>query len=169
MKRLGLGNIAAWNTTTDGAEIEGNTLNDVPATTSTSGTQQETDRIRGSISGGLWAWWSGESGGDSRDGAVDYLERLKKHHGKMPIQDLISLRVQLSTARLSFLVDFVDIGGINTLNDQLSFKIASHAPTSTTTQILSELVKCLRLIMNTEVSFLGIWAWNLSDVPAGRI
>ena len=123
-----------------------------------------------SQSAGWSTWWSltpsftGTSQAGSageKDTPAFYAERLRASH-KQPSRELvkllIALRVRLSTARLSWTVDFVEtsksLEGLQGVLERLTAKRLNrkerHSDEDGTVQL--ECIKCLRAIMNTEVS-----------------
>ena len=69
------------------------------------------------------------------------------------LKHLISLRVTLSTAPMGFIVDFLDAHGLNKL-EVIMIKLA-HLPKDKgdmNEQLVGEVLKCLRIIMNLDVS-----------------
>lgn len=69
------------------------------------------------------------------------------------LKHLISLRVTLSTAPMEFIVDFLDTQGLDKL-EIIMVKLA-HVPKDQgdmNEQLVREVLKCLRIIMNIDVS-----------------
>lgn len=65
---------------------------------------------------------------------------------------LVSLRVTLSTAKISFLHDFLQLSGLDALSECLGRVL--NAPMeggSVTEQNVVEIIKCLRVLMNIDV------------------
>lgn len=69
-------------------------------------------------------------------------------------RSFLSLRVHLSTAKLSWISAFLDLEGLDAIEEQLR-KHASRIKTDGDTgqSCLLEAVKCLRAVLNTEVSY----------------
>jgi diaphanous 1 len=119
------------------------------------------------VTGGLWSWWTGNRPGEGS--AEAYIEGLRAeyvlNHGegrselitsRRPtslLKHLISLRVTLSTAPMEFIIDFLDARGL----DKLEVIMIKLAPVlkdkgDMNEQIVGEILKCLRIIMNIDVS-----------------
>jgi len=119
------------------------------------------------VTGGLWSWWTGnrpEEG--SAEAYIEGLraecvlfnveERSKLITSRRPtslLKHLISLRVTLSTAPMDFIIDFLDARGL----DKLEVIMIKLAPVSKdqgdmNEQIVGEVLKCLRILMNIDVS-----------------
>ena len=123
--------------------------------------------------GGLWGGWWSSSGGDSWVGSLSksmtspkqskttsfYADGLRSRRltDIKLVKHLISLRVHLSTAKLSWVEQFL---GESKGMDALAFLLANlvakggkHKKLSDTEEsVLYEVVKCLRVLLNTEVS-----------------
>jgi diaphanous 1 len=119
------------------------------------------------VTGGLWSWWTGNR--PEEGSAEAYIEGLRaecvlKHVeerieliiSRRPtslLKHLISLRVTLSTAPMEFIIDFLDTRGL----DKLEVIMIKLAPVpkdkgDMNEQIVGEILKCLRSIMNIDVS-----------------
>jgi diaphanous 1 len=119
------------------------------------------------ITGGLWSWWTGNR--PEEGSAEAYIEELRAEcvliHGegrseltssRRPtslLKHLISLRVTLSTAPMEFIIDFLDARGL----DKLEVTMIKLAPIpkdkgDMNEQIVGEVLKCLRILMNIDVS-----------------
>ena len=112
--------------------------------------------------GGLWSsWWT--SAGGSADKAqkqtpkwyVDGLKGGRSADMKL-VKHLISLRVHLSTASLTWIEEFVqERKGIDVLGTLLAGLVGKSgkrkALTEVESTVLFELIKCLRVLLNTEV------------------
>jgi len=112
--------------------------------------------------GSLWnSWWT--SSGGAADKAQKqtpkwYVDELKGgRSGDMKlVKHLISLRVHLSTASLTWIEEFVQEGrGIDVLGTLLAGLVGKSgkrkALTEVESTVLFELIKCLRVLLNTEV------------------
>ena len=112
--------------------------------------------------GGLWSsWWT------SSGGAVDkvqkqtpqwYVDGLKSGRSvdMKLVKHLISLRVHLSTASLTWIEEFVqEWKGIESLGTLLAGLVGKSGKRTALTEVestvLFELIKCLRVLLNTEV------------------
>jgi hypothetical protein len=66
---------------------------------------------------------------------------------------LVSLRVTLSTAKIAFLHEFVDLSGLDALGETLHRLLSPVIEAgSVAEQNVVEVIKCLRVLMNTDVS-----------------
>lgn len=136
---------------------------------SQAGDIQEISPMQPQSTGGLWnSWWTSSGGGRSlteKDSLVDkvkpakwYIDSLRS--GKSPdiklVKHLISLRVHLSTAKLTFIEEFVvQEKGMDTLSTLLSQSVGTNGKrrnlNEAETMVLVEVIKCLRVLLNTEV------------------
>ncbi|ORX35005.1 hypothetical protein BD324DRAFT_111931 [Kockovaella imperatae] len=149
MERLGLGTITAWQSAED-APGEDKQAADISFPSTLRGTNKAS--VRGSTSGSLWAWWNGDAQLDDQS-VASHIERLQKHHGASLAQDLTSLRITLSTTRIHFLLDFVDSSGVDRLSSILESSLKLKDNDSQAQRlIIKDVLKCLKVIMNTEVS-----------------
>jgi len=119
------------------------------------------------VTGGLWSWWTGNR--PEEGSAEAYIEGLRAecvlNHveerreliiSRRPtslLKHLVSLRVTLSTAPMEFIIDFLDARGL----DRLEVIMIKLAPVlkdkgDMNEQIVGEVLKCLRIIMNIDVS-----------------
>lgn len=121
--------------------------------------------------GGLWSsWWAssgGEKTGTTEKGSKDttksaswYVDGIRtgKTTDMKLVKHLISLRVHLSTAKLLWIEEFVgDEKGLDALGTLLASLVGKggkrRSLTEVETTILLEVIKCLRVLLNTEVSF----------------
>jgi diaphanous 1 len=112
--------------------------------------------------GGLWSSWWTSSGGDktaektkTAKWYVDGIRNAKGTDTKL-VKHLISLRVHLSTAQLLWIEEFVtDEGGLDALGALLATLVGKGGKRKKLTEheemVLLEVVKCLRVLLNTEV------------------
>jgi len=153
-------------------ESEQPTNSDTAATTNKPATVRDRKSIDGTdadplplqpqTTGGLWSsWWT------SSGGAVDkaqkqtpqwYVDGLKggRSVDMKLVKHLISLRVHLSTASLTWIEEFVqERKGIDVLGTLLAGLVGKSgkrkALTEVESTVLFELIKCLRVLLNTEV------------------
>lgn len=127
---------------------------------------EEMQPLQPQSTGGLWSSWWASSGGDktapggSKDtakSAKSYVDGLRAT--KMDIKlvkHIISLRVHLTTAKLVWIQEFVgDEHGLDVLGNLLSGLVAKGGKRRTLTEmettVLLEVIKCLRVLLNTEV------------------
>lgn len=121
--------------------------------------------------GSLWnSWWS-SSGGEASSptksrhstkestSAASYVQglRSRKSTDVKLVKHLISLRVHLSTAKLSWVEQFLDeqkgMAALGTLLAELVGKGGKRKKlTDVEETVLYEVIKCLRVLLNTEVS-----------------
>jgi diaphanous 1 len=138
---------------------------EVPPTEPTS----EEQPLQPQNTGGLWTSWWASSGGDK--GATDKGHKLQTANpartyivaiqsSRIPdmklVKNLISLRVHLSTAKVSFIEDFViHEKGLQALGQLLTLMVGKSGKrkrlTEMETTVLTELIKCFRVLLNTEV------------------
>ncbi|KAI6166225.1 armadillo-type protein [Pisolithus thermaeus] len=115
----------------------------------------------GSFFSVLWAKLSGEPiiGTDSGVSARAYVDALRKTRSSSEklVNSLISLRVHLSTARLEWIENFITEEGINVIGGLLSSLTgkgsARRVLTDTEGMVLLELIRCLRVLLNTQPGF----------------
>jgi diaphanous 1 len=82
---------------------------------------------------------------------ADILDRKKPRQSL--IKSMIALRVSLSTAGTAWMEDFLDLNGLDALQGQLARLVTRPKEAGDLTeQIIVEIVKCLRVLMNTDVS-----------------
>lgn len=139
---------------------------DKPATVrdrkSIDGNNADPQPLQPQTTGGLWSsWWT--SSGGTVDKALKqtpkwYVDGLKggRSVDMKLVKHLISLRVHLSTASLTWIEEFVhDKGGIEALSTLLAGLVSKSgkrkALTEVESTVLFELIKCLRVLLNTEV------------------
>ncbi|PPQ71093.1 hypothetical protein CVT24_009844, partial [Panaeolus cyanescens] len=121
----------------------------------------------GGIWSSLWALSGGERSSHLENGSKEatkaarwYIDNLKQSRSMdiKLIKHLISLRVHLSTAKLGFIEEFVHHEqGLEILSGLLSKLVGKGGKRKTLTDVestvLLEVVKCLRVLLNTEVGF----------------
>ncbi|WVW81462.1 hypothetical protein I302_103456 [Kwoniella bestiolae CBS 10118] len=105
--------------------------------------------------GGLWAWWTGSSRAENGSPA-GYIESLR-YSRKTPqslLKHLLSLRVTLSTVKLSWINEFIMLDGLTIMSNILE-KVAKQPRQKGDTgeQIIVEIAKSLRVLMNTDIGF----------------
>ena len=129
----------------------------------------EMSLVEPQTTGSLWSsWWSTSSddAGPSQKPVpsreektpsyyVEAIERSRSRNSKL-MKLLISLRVHLSTAKLPWVVAFIeDDNGLDILGDLLKTIVGrgdkAKAATETEDGILLEIIKCFRVLLNTEV------------------
>jgi len=142
------------------------TTTDKPTTVrdrkSVDGTNVDPLPLQPQTTGGLWSsWWT--SSGGSADKAqkqspkwyVDGLKGGRSVDMKL-VKHLISLRVHLSTASLTWIEEFLrERKGMDVLGTLLAGLVGKSGKRKTLTEVestvLFELIKCLRVLFNTEV------------------
>jgi len=132
--------------------------------------REEPAPLKPQTTGGLWASWWNSSGGDSRSASSDKTKKEVDNSAKsyvvaiqsckVPdmklVKSLINLRVHLSTAKLAFIEDFVVTEqGLQVLGDLLATMVGKSGKRKRLTEVettaLVELIKCFRVLLNTEV------------------
>lgn len=131
---------------------------------------EEMQPIQPQTTGGLWStWWasSGESTSGEKAGNKEtdksprwYVDALRagKTLDKKLVKHLISLRVHLSTANLVWIKEFVvEEKGLDSLGVLLAGLVGKGGKrrnlNELETSVLLEVIKCLRVLLNTEVRF----------------
>lgn len=134
--------------------------------------QEETQPLQSQTTGGLWSSWWASSGGEGSPVVLDkqaskesaksakwYIDNLRvgKAADNKLARHLITLRVHLSTAKLGFILDFVGPErGLVALGTILSSLVGKDGKkrslTEIETTVLFEVLKCLRVLLNTSVS-----------------
>lgn len=126
------------------------------------GTEAVPPPLQPQTTGGLWSSWWASSGG-AADKALKqtpqwYVDGLKggRTVDMKLVKHLISLRVHLSTASLTWIEEFVQgrkgMDALGTLLAGLVGKSGKRkALTEVESAVLFELIKCLRVLLNTEV------------------
>ena len=126
------------------------------------GTDADPQPLQPQTTGGLWSsWWT--SSGGTEDKAQKqtpkwYVDGLKggRNVDMKLVKHLISLRVHLSTASLTWIEEFVEEKkGMDLLGMLLAGLVGRSGKRKTLTEVestvLFELIKCLRVLLNTEV------------------
>jgi len=126
------------------------------------GTDADPPPLQPQTTGGLWSSWWSSSGGvadkaqkQTPQWYVDGLMGGRSVDMKL-VKHLISLRVHLSTASLTWIEEFVqERKGIDVLGTVLAGLVGKSgkrkALTEVESTVLFELIKCLRVLLNTEV------------------
>lgn len=107
-------------------------------------------------------WWVSSGGEkntetDSEISVKRYVDGLRsmKMDSRL-VKHLISLRVHLSTAKLPWIEDFIAEDGINAMGGALASLVSKGGKRTVLTDIestvLLEILKCLRVLLNTEVN-----------------
>jgi hypothetical protein len=125
---------------------------------------EDPPQLQPQTTGGLWSSWWTSSGGDKAGDKVQkespkwYVDGIR--NGKITdmklVKHLISLRVHVSTANIAWIEEFVrQEQGIEALGNILATLVSKGGKRKILTEvestILFELVKCLRVLLNTEV------------------
>jgi diaphanous 1 len=124
-------------------------------------TASEARPLQTQSTGGWSSWWT-SSGGDKAaektNTAKSYVDGIRNARGMDTklVKHLISLRVHLSTAQLLWIEEFVtDEGGLDALGEVLATLVGKGGKRKKLTEheemVLLEVVKCLRVLLNTEV------------------
>jgi len=126
------------------------------------GTDTDPQPLQPQTTGGLWSsWWTSSGGAADKvqkqtpNWYVDGLKGGRSVDMKL-VKHLISLRVHLSTASLTWIEEFVrERRGIDILGALLAGLVGKSgkrkALTEVESTVLFELIKCLRVLLNTEV------------------
>ncbi|KAJ6572601.1 hypothetical protein B0H10DRAFT_2106751 [Mycena sp. CBHHK59/15] len=123
---------------------------------------EEMQPLQPQSTGGLWSiWWRTKEIAKSAKWYVDGL-RTNKMDVKL-VKHLISLRVHLSTAQLLWIQEFVGgEHGLDVLGTLLASLVAKGGKRRTLTEVettvLLEVIKCLRVLLNTEAGFTQVLA-----------
>ena len=116
--------------------------------------------------GGWSSWWISSGGEKTNTGSKEmattpkwYVDGIRSGNATSTklVKHLISLRVHLSTAKLIWIEDFVgQEKGLNALGELLANLVGKGGKKKdlgdVQTTILLEVIKCLRVLLNTEVS-----------------
>jgi diaphanous 1 len=127
---------------------------------------EEIQPLQPQNTGGLWSSWWASSGGDKGREQASHKEMSQSaksyadgiHTGKLTeiklVKHLISLRVHLSTAKLAWIEEFVNKQkGLDVLGVLLSDLVGKGGKGRVLeSTVLLEVIKCLRVLLNTEVS-----------------
>ncbi|KAJ6583786.1 hypothetical protein B0H10DRAFT_2168123 [Mycena sp. CBHHK59/15] len=135
---------------------------------------EEMQPLQPQSTGGLWSIWWASSGGDkagSSGGTKEiaksakwYVDGLRTNKMDVKlVKHLISLRVHLSTAQLLWIQEFVGgEHGLDVLGTLLASLVAKGGKRRTLTEVettvLLEVIKCLRVLLNTEAGFTQVLA-----------
>jgi diaphanous 1 len=131
--------------------------------------------LQGQSTGGLWgSWWTssgGEKSAEKTNTAKSYVEGIRNARGMDTklVKHLISLRVHLSTAQLLWIEEFVmDEGGLDALGNLLSTLVGKGGKRKKLTEheemVLLEVVKCLRVLLNTEAGHLTLCQATFTNI-----
>jgi hypothetical protein len=73
------------------------------------------------------------------------------------VKALLALRIALSTASTSWTDQFLELQGLDTLSDHLrQASLKAREGSDMNEQVINEITKCLRAVMNTNVRLLDI-------------
>jgi diaphanous 1 len=126
------------------------------------GAEADPPPLQPQTTGGLWSsWWASSGGAADRAQKqtpkwyVDGLKNGRNVDMKL-VKHLISLRVHLSTASLTWIEEFVqERKGIDVLGTLLAGLVGKSGKRKVLIEVestvLFELIKCLRVLLNTEV------------------
>lgn len=108
---------------------------------------------------GWSSWWTSSGGSaESIKSVKSYLDGIRAHRltDIKLVKNMISLRVHLSTAKLAWIEEFITEKGLEVLSTILSGLVGREGKRRTLgdveSTVLLELMKCLRVLLNTEVS-----------------
>ncbi|KAJ7167544.1 armadillo-type protein [Mycena filopes] len=130
---------------------------------------QEMQPIQPQSTGGRWLAWLATSGGDKTEkeaekSAKHYVDGLRSNRADMKlVKHLMSLRVHVTTAPVLWIQEFVDDEhGLDILAAMLSNLVGKggkhRSLSEIETTVLLEVVKCLRVLLNTEPGFSQVLA-----------
>ena len=139
-----------------------NKLATVKSRKSIDGTDADLQPLQPQTTGGLWGSWWTSSGGTAdktqKQTPKWYVDGLKggRSVDMKLVKHLISLRVHLSTASLTWIEEFVqEKKGMDALGTLLTGLVGRSGKRKALTEVesivLFELIKCLRVLLNTEV------------------
>lgn len=145
-------------------ESEQPIIPDLPATNhkrSIDGSDVDPPPLQPQTTGGLWSsWWASSGGADRAQKQtpkwyVDGLRGGRSVDMKL-VKHLISLRVHISTASLTWIEEFVlERKGVDVLGSLLAGLVGKSgkrkALSEVESTVLFEVIKCLRVLLNTEV------------------
>jgi hypothetical protein len=113
----------------------------------------------------LWSsWWASSGGADKSQKQTPkwYIDVLRggRNVDMKLVKHLISLRVHISTAGLTWIEEFVqERKGIEVLGSLLAGLVAKSGKRKPLSEIestvLFEVIKCLRVLLNTEVWYIS--------------
>jgi diaphanous 1 len=176
MNRLSVwGSSSSSTPSTPTQETEQPTNPDAPATNhkpataggrkSIDGPDADPSPLQPQTTGGLWSsWWTSSGGVDRAQKQtpkwyVDGLRGGRSVDMKL-VKHLISLRVHLSTASLTWIEEFAqERKGIDVMGSLLAGLVGKSgkrkALSEVESTVLFEVIKCLRVLLNTEVRWAG--------------
>jgi diaphanous 1 len=129
-----------------------------------------TPPLQPQTTGGLWSAWFSSSGGEKQQSGAsstglekmpkwyaDSIKELKATDPKL-FKNLISLRVHLSTAKVVWVEEFIgEAKGLDVLASYLAGLVGKGGKmrvlTEMETTVLLEVIKCFRVLLNTEPGF----------------
>jgi len=133
--------------------------------------------------GSMWSnWWTSSGGERPSNSDKDFRQEFAKSAqwyidglriGKAPdmklVKHLIALRVHLSTAKLTFVQDFVGAEkGLSALGVLLANLVGKggkrQSLTEVETTVLLQVLKCLRVLLNTSVGFSFFFFYTIRTV-----
>ncbi|KAJ3556352.1 hypothetical protein NP233_g11996 [Leucocoprinus birnbaumii] len=132
---------------------------------------EDAQPLQPQTTGSLWSSWWTSSGGDKpapvneKETAQYYITPLRsnKPPDQKVVKHLISLRVHLSTAKFAFIEDFViQEKGLEALAALLARLVGKGGKKKSLSDVeatvLLEVIKCLRVLLNTEPGFQEVLA-----------
>lgn len=148
----------------NGVDLNKSPTSNGPSVNSDQGLQYPTSQSQ-SNSKGFFSSWFGLSSSTKIEGTPEfYIEKLlqKSILSKPLAERLQSLRVTLTTAKLSWIKDFIDCDGLAALENVLEryttgTKRSISRNSDHDDRIQSECIRCLRVLLNTEVVNLLIY------------
>ncbi|WVQ93958.1 hypothetical protein IAU59_001036 [Kwoniella sp. CBS 9459] len=107
------------------------------------------------VTGGLWSWWTGNSKPEAGSPAA-FIEAMRnsRKNPQSLLKQLISLRLTLATAKAQWINQFILLDGIPIISQLLSRQAGQSIQAGDSAkQVISEVGKCLRILLNTETGF----------------
>lgn len=116
--------------------------------------------IRAQRTGSSWMsnWWHRSDQADDHDHAESYISRLQLHYkpSNRLLNEVVTLRVHLGTARASWLTIFISHNGLGTLRIILEKNPVDSC--DLTNALWYECLKCFRILLNSQIGFEAIIA-----------
>lgn len=136
--------------------------------------------LQAQTTGSMFGSWWASSGGEKITGteiaisAKRYVDGLRRMDADSRLfKHLISLRVYLSTAKLPWIDDFIAEDGMNALGGVLATLVGKGGKRTVLADIesavLLEVVKCLRVLLNTQVNVIFVLLALVPDPFIGRV
>jgi diaphanous 1 len=165
MSGLGAGNVTSPVLSANSSDYYNGELDPVGGTDQVENVVEDIQPLQPQSTGGWSSWWissGGEKVNSSSKETVNsvkwYVDGIRNNNtgSTKLVKHLISLRVHLSTAKLIWIEGFVgEEKGLNALSELLAHLVGKGGKkkdlSDVQTTVLLEVVKCLRVLLNTEV------------------